>query len=97
METLKIVLVVLQRRDFFLIRPQIMLSCGIEVIGEAAKNIPTEFRKKHNAIPWKQIAGLRDKIIHEYFGIDLGNVWKVVTEDIPKLKKDIVEILKKSK
>jgi len=68
---------------------------SIGVIGEAAKNISAEFRKEHKDIPWKQISGMRDKLIHEYFGIDLGNVWKVVTEDIPVLKKKIEEILKK--
>ncbi|HLD72486.1 MAG TPA: DUF86 domain-containing protein [Candidatus Nanoarchaeia archaeon] len=67
---------------------------NIEVIGEGAKNIPDSFREKHPEVPWKQIAGMRDKLIHEYFGIDLGNVWKVVTEDIPALKKNIDQILK---
>lgn len=68
---------------------------NIEVIGEAAKNIPNNFKEKYKHIPWKQIAGMRDKLIHEYFGIDSGNVWKVVTEDIPVLKSNLEEILKK--
>ncbi|MBI2669367.1 DUF86 domain-containing protein [Candidatus Woesearchaeota archaeon] len=67
---------------------------NIEVIGEAAKNIPNTFRGKHLEVPWKQIAGMRDKFIHEYFGIDIGNVWKVVTEDIPVLKKKVNQMLK---
>lgn len=68
---------------------------NMEVLGEAAKNIPTDFRKEHPEIPWQTISGMRDKLIHEYFGIDLGNVWKVVKEDVPNLKKQIMEILEK--
>ena len=65
---------------------------NIEVIGEAAKHIPAEVRLKHMEIPWKQIVGSRSKAIHEYFGIDLEILWKTVTEDIPKLKKQIAKI-----
>ena len=65
---------------------------NIEVIGEAAKHIPAEVQLKHMEIPWKQIVGSRSKAIHEYFGIDLEILWKTVTEDIPKLKKQIAKI-----
>lgn len=67
---------------------------SIEVIGEAAKNLPSAFKKKHPAIPWKDITGMRDKLIHNYFGVDLKTVWKVVKEDLPKLKSQINGILK---
>ena len=58
----------------------------IEVIGEAAKNIPDEIRDKYPSIPWRDMAGMRDKIIHGYFIVDFENIWLVVREEIPKLK-----------
>lgn len=65
----------------------------LEVIGEAVKNIPDEFRNKHPSIPWSKIAGFRDIIIHAYFKIDLDLTWEVIKKDLPKLKKDIERIL----
>ncbi len=70
---------------------------NIEVIGEAVKNIPSEFRKKYSNIEWAKIAGMRDKLLHHYFGVNLETVWKVIEENIPKLKKDIEDILSKEK
>jgi len=70
---------------------------SIEVIGEAVKNLPEGFRRKYKEIPWNKIAGMRDKIIHHYFGVDLETIWKVVKEDIPQLKKQIHKILEKEK
>ena len=67
----------------------------IEIIGEAVKNLPSEFTKKYSNVEWKKIVGMRDKVIHHYFGIDLDTVWKTIKEDIPKLKKQIREILEK--
>ena len=55
----------------------------IEIIGEAVKHIPDVTRKIHPEIPWKMMAGMRDKVIHEYFGIALEVVWKTVKEEIP--------------
>ncbi|MCL0077704.1 DUF86 domain-containing protein [Peptococcaceae bacterium] len=65
----------------------------IEVIGEATKNIPDSIRNKYPSIPWRDMAGMRDKIIHGYFIVDFENVWLVVKEEIPKLKPLIKKIL----
>ncbi len=64
----------------------------LEIIGEAVKNIPQEFRDKHVGIPWKQMAGMRDILIHEYFGVNLKRALKVVKEDIVILKANILKI-----
>lgn len=69
----------------------------IEIIGEAVKNLSKEFRDKYANIPWSDIAGMRDKLMHHYFGVDLEVVWKTVQEDIQELKKNISEILKNEK
>lgn len=66
----------------------------LEIIGEAIKNLPDDLRNNHPQVPWKNIAGMRDMLIHEYFGVDLELTWKVVTKEIPKLKKQILAIHK---
>lgn len=66
----------------------------IEIIGEAAKNVSKEIRSKYPHVPWKEMAGMRDKVIHFYFGVNLEKVWLVVTRDIPKLKPEIQKILR---
>lgn len=64
----------------------------LEIIGEATKNIPDDFREKYSEVPWKKIAGLRDVIIHTYFNIDLDIIWDIVKNDLPNLKKEIEKI-----
>jgi len=59
---------------------------ALEIVGEAAKNIPEDVRKKYPDIPWRSMAGMRDKLIHAYFGVRLERVWEVVKRDIPNLK-----------
>ncbi|MDY0263539.1 DUF86 domain-containing protein [Syntrophotalea acetylenica] len=65
---------------------------SLEVIGEAVKKIPQEVRQKHPDLPWKAIAGTRDKLIHEYFGIDLQILWKTIQSDLSPLEKAIMEL-----
>ena len=65
----------------------------LEIIGEAVKNLPNSFKNKHPKISWKKIAGTRDVLIHEYFGVDLNLVWKITNKNSPKLKKQILELL----
>ena len=65
---------------------------SIEIIGEAAKKIPLDFKKTHSDISWKRIAGMRDKLIHHYFGVDYHIVWDVAINKLPVLKKQIEEI-----
>ncbi len=67
---------------------------AIEIIGEAAKKIPVEIKSKYSDIPWKDISGMRDKVIHEYFGVDLKLVWTTAIKEIPPLKEKIELILK---
>ena len=67
---------------------------AIEIIGEAVKNVDNSFREDHPEVQWKSIAGMRDKITHHYFGIDLNTVWDVIKKDLPDLKKKIKKILK---
>ncbi len=65
-----------------------------EIIGEATKNIPRNFREKYPEIPWKRMAGLRDVLIHKYFGVDLNLTFKIAKKDLPELKEKILKILK---
>jgi len=67
---------------------------ALEIIGEAAKNIPDDIRKNYPEIPWKDMTGMRDKVIHEYFGVKLSIVWGAVKEEIPPLKPIFEKILR---
>lgn len=67
----------------------------LEILGEAAKNIPENIRDKNPDIPWKKIIGLRNRIAHEYFGIDLKLVWKIIKEELPALKPLVQKLIKK--
>ncbi len=76
------------------IRTQDAVMRNLEIVGEATKNISTSFRKRYPNIPWKQMAALRDRLIHHYFGVNLDIVWDVITEELPKVA-DQIEAVRK--
>lgn len=84
----------LSQADFFRKRfSQDAIIRRLEIMGEAVKNLPMSFRSQHTHIPWKQMAGMRDILIHEYFEVDLGLTWQVIKKELPPIKKHLAEIL----
>lgn len=65
----------------------------LEIIGEAVKSLSDKLRNQHHNVPWQDMAGMRDVLIHHYFGVDLDEIWLTVKKDIPELKKNIQEIV----
>ena len=78
--------------DQFSDEGMILILC-LQIIGEAVKQIPDEIRNRYPNIPWKRVAGLRDKLIHDYWGTDMPIVMFVVRENLPKLHETVKEIL----
>ena len=66
---------------------------SLEVIGEATKNLPKSVRDRDSSIPWKKMAGMRDKMIHEYFGVNYEIIWKAVKKVLPELKEKISRLI----
>ena len=66
---------------------------SLEIIGEATKHLPDDFRQQYPQIPWKRMAGMRDKLIHDYMGVDYEVVWNVVTHQIPDLRQQLERLL----
>ena len=67
---------------------------SLEIIGEAAKKVPDDFRAAHPSVEWRAMAGMRDRLIHDYFGVDFELVWDVVQQRIPELRSQVAAILK---
>ncbi len=65
---------------------------SIEIVGEASKQLPESLKTKYCKVPWKEIAGMRDKLIHAYFGMDTETIWQTAKTNIPSLKSQIKEI-----
>ena len=66
---------------------------SLEIIGEASKKVSDEYKFKYPEIDWKGMVGMRDKLIHHYFGVDYATVWDAIKTEIPKLKKEIEKIV----
>jgi uncharacterized protein with HEPN domain len=67
---------------------------NIEIIGEASKNVPSQVQEKYPHIPWRKLAGIRNRIVHEYFGVDISIIWYIVTNELSQLKQWIRDALK---
>ncbi|MGI0482274.1 DUF86 domain-containing protein [Geminocystis sp. CENA526] len=82
-------------KESFLVNPILTRAFlrSLEIIGEATKKLPHDFRQQYPEIPWKKMTGMRDKLIHEYFGVDYNLVWDVIINDIPLLHQQIQAIL----
>jgi uncharacterized protein with HEPN domain len=65
---------------------------NFEIIGEASKKVSEKFKKVNQEVPWKEMAGMRDKLIHDYIGVDTDVIWKTIKEDLPGLKNMLEEI-----
>jgi uncharacterized protein with HEPN domain len=72
---------------------QVWIIHHLEIIGEAASQLSTAFLNNHPVLPWAQIIAMRNILVHEYFGIDLNEVWKTVEEDLPHLKQEIEKLI----
>jgi len=77
------------------IKTQDAVIRNIEIIGEAVKLLSDDFKEKHSTIEWKKIAGMRNKLIHFYFGVNLDIVWSVAKTEIIELRKKVLEILRR--
>jgi uncharacterized protein with HEPN domain len=76
------------------IKTQDAVVRNLEIIGEAIKNISEELKEKYSRVPWKDLAGVRDKLIHHYFGVNLDIVWNIVKEELPEIILQLEAILK---
>jgi len=70
-------------------KSQFAVIRGLEIIGEAAKKIPASFKAKCPQVPWREIAGMRDKLVHDYFGVNAQVVWRTALEDVPRIAESL--------
>jgi uncharacterized protein with HEPN domain len=71
--------------------------CALEIVGEAVKKVPTAVRQRNPQVPWKDMAGMRDRLIHGYFGVDNEIVWKTATEFAPEIRSEIEAIIERER
>ncbi|MFO8099258.1 MAG: DUF86 domain-containing protein [Salinibacter sp.] len=74
-------------------RTQFALQRAFEIIGEATKQLDDDLRERYSGVPWREIAGMRDKLVHAYFAVNLEIVWETVHNDVPEVKPKIQEVL----
>jgi len=85
----------LTKEQFFEnVEKQYAVLRGLEIIGEATKNLSRDLKAKYREIPWREIAGMRDKLIHQYFGVNLELVWVTIKDKLPEFKRQVLKILK---
>lgn len=82
-------------RDAFFADPMIRDAVlhNLQIIGEAVKNLSESLRTNHPSVPWRRIAGLRDVLVHQYFGVSATLVWQIVEANLPKLKREVDDLL----
>lgn len=97
-ESINLIEIYIENQTFASFKNSVQLQDSLirrlEVMGEAIKNLPNELKNQYPEVAWKSIAGMRDILIHEYFGVDLELTWRVLIIEIPKLKKQTQSILK---
>ena len=74
-------------------RTNLAVIRALEIIGEAARHIPANERRRHSQVPWQEMVAMRNKLIHQYFGVDLEVLWRTVQEDLPPLRDEISRVL----
>ena len=70
---------------------------NLQIIGEATNHVPEDVQSRYSNVPWAQLRGMRNILIHEYFGVDTDILWRAVTEDVPRLRKQIKKIIDESR
>lgn len=75
-------------------KTQFAVIRALEIVGEASNKIPKLLQEEHSYIPWKEMSGMRNKLIHDYMGVNEEVVWKTIKEDLPKLKRSILQMQK---